>query len=236
MSPAQAWHIIPFDCIGVEWPPVFGGERKLRFLRTMAARKPVSFLIFKMSGDVASAYQTYVGKLGVYGIFPPPRIRNMSGPSREADDLAAPYAKVLQQMYIAGWQPVTHARCDRKDLLVERYGPADGQVYFAIFNPSLSAARAHLTIDAKAIGMPHIARVAAYFCTQKQLGPAPTGDGRYQIPIEVPALRLLVLQAGVNDVDDPSAIVDYYPSKYRAWCWTHTRGKVRVELSAFGTP
>jgi hypothetical protein len=35
MSPRQVWHELAFDCIGVEWPPVMGGERTLRFLRTI---------------------------------------------------------------------------------------------------------------------------------------------------------------------------------------------------------
>ena len=90
-------------------------------------------------------------------------------------------------------------------------------MYFAIFNPSLSPLKAHFTIDAKAMGLSRIAKITAYFCAQKQVGTAPAGEGRYRISIEVPSLRLVVLEAGTDDVGDPDAIVDYYPSKHRAW-------------------
>jgi len=217
MGPAQTWHMLPFDCIGVEWPPVVGGERKLRFLRTLAARKPVCFLILQTAGDTASTYDTYAGKLGVYGIFPPPRIRNFGGTSAVGDELAARYARVLQKLYSAGWQPVTHARSSNDDLLVERYGPVDGRVYFAVFNPTLSDVGADLTIDATSVALPRLANAVVYFTEEKSVPLAAAGKGRYRLRLHVPALRLVVVEAGGQNVDDPDAITDYYPAKHRAW-------------------
>jgi len=244
MSPRQTWHILPFDCIGVEWPPVLGGERKLRFLRTLAGDKPVSFLIFKMAGDVAAAYDTYVGKLGIYGIFPPPRVKNMSGRSRNVTELAAPYALLLQKMYRAGWEPVTHARCANTDLCVERYGPADGRVYIALFNPTLSTVETDLTIDAKAMGLPRLTKAAAYFTDRKEPALTPAGEGRYGVSVRVPSMEFVVVEAGERDVDDPDRVTGYYPALFRAceaesakprlvgeWLFDEGRGQVAKDTS-----
>ncbi|NOZ23001.1 MAG: LamG domain-containing protein [Planctomycetes bacterium] len=219
MTCAQVWHELPFDCIGVEWPPVVGGERTLRFLRTVAGQKPVSFLKIQLAGDVESIYPTYVGKLGVYGVFPPPAVLRTGTRSRAATaaELAAPYAKLLQKMYLAGWQPVTHARCSDVRLLVERFGPADGRVYFAIFNPALSPIDAALTMDAKGLGLPRLTKAVAYFANMNDLSLTGAGKGRYRISVRVPALRLVVVEAGESQVDDPKQVTDFYPAKYRTW-------------------
>ena len=219
MSPAQVWHILPFDAIGVEWPPVAGGERTLRFLRTIAGRKPVSFLKIQAAGDVRAAYETYVGKLGVYGVFPPPGVMLM-GTRRHAgcpDEWVAPYACALQAMYLAGWQPVTHARSDRADLLVERYGPRDGKVFFPVFNPTRSAARTHLVVDAQALAMPGLSKAVALFATQPNVRVEPAGKGNCRVAVHVPARRLVVVQMAEKEVDDAQTVVDHYPAKHRAW-------------------
>ena len=247
MGPAQTWHILPFDCIGVEWPPVQGGERRLRFLRALAGRKPLSFLKIQLAGDVASSYATYVGKLGLYGIFPPPGIMQVGTRTQafSATELAAPYAKLVQNMYLAGWQPVTNARTDQPGVLVERYGPAQGKTYFALFNPMLSDAKTLLTIDAAAMKLGRLAAAAAYFSPEKRPPLTAAGEGSYQISLLVPSRRLVVVQVSETTVDDPAAITDYYPSRHRAWLeeakrprllgqWSFDDGKGQIATDTSG--
>ncbi len=211
--------MLPFDCIGVEWPPVIGGESVLRFLRTMAGRKPVSFLKIQVSGDMDEAVPAYIAKLGLYGVFPPSSVMRV-GTRKHAGSIAArvaPYAKVFQEMYLAGWQPVTHARCSNPKLLIERYGPRDGTAYFAVYNPTLSDAKTGLTINGMALGIPSPKDATLLFGDRTELALSSDEAGIYGASFSVPSRRLVVVRIGKEKGEDPKALMDYYPAKHRAW-------------------
>jgi hypothetical protein len=58
-------------------------------------------------------------------------------------DLFQKYMPLCKVVAEAGWQPVTHARVDRPDVYVERFGDE----YLTIFNDSDRAQRVTITID-----------------------------------------------------------------------------------------
>lgn len=219
MGPAQTWHILPFDCIGVEWPPLTGAERVLRFLRVLAGKKPVSFLNIRMEGDISTAFRTYVGLLGIHGIFPPPHIVRSGGSqgSAAADELTAPYAALLQTMYVAGWEPVTHAVCDPRHIRIERYGPKDNRVYFALFNPTFTDASVELNINAQAVGLPAMKEAVVHFGTGSAAMLKQLGTGKQRVTCNIRGRQFVVVEAGVDAVDDPRRVADLYPSRLRAW-------------------
>jgi len=240
MNPRQAWHIIPFDCIGVEHPPAAGGERVLRFLRTLAGRKPVSFLVLKLEGDVDTKYREYASKLGALGVFATPRVQVELENNRTRNiptaQLVGLYAKALQDMYLAGWCPVTHARSDSPALWVERYGPdpdaeGDRRVYFALYNPTQDTIKAEIRIETSAIaaslaprpaiGNPPppwspLDRAALFFASDDYASLTSVGDGPRRLSVSVPAKELVVVQLAEKELDDPAKIGDFYPSKSRA--------------------
>ena len=215
----HAWHVMAFDCFGIEWLPVPGGTRQLRFHRTMAGQKPVTDLKGQFGGDHVVGFRQYVQKLGLYGIFPPSMVYRFGSKWTE-DDVAewtAPFGKALQHMYLAGWQPVTHARCGDARLRVERYGPSHGRVYFAVHNPAFSTIEADLTIDAAALEMPPLAKAVVFFSDTPAVELRPAGSGRYRTGLRVRPGKLVVVEVGVTDVDDPRETEDYYPARHRAW-------------------
>jgi len=246
-TPAQTWHTLPFDCIGVEWPPVVGGERILRFLRTLAGHKPVSFLKIQVGGDLDEAVPAYVAKLGLYGIFPPSSVRQMGTRKRGASlaERVAPHAKVFQEMYLAGWQPVTYARLSNRRLRVERYGPRDGSAFFAVYNPTLAAADTELAISASAMGLPRLSKAAAFF-SDRPLTPLVSEEaGVCHVSLAVPPRRLVVVQVGQDAVGDPEQMTDAYLAKHRAWRervskpqlvahWTFDEGKGQIATDSSG--
>lgn len=240
MNPRQAWHIMPFDCIGIKHPPAVGGERDLRFLRTLAGRKPVSFLVLKLEGDAEAKYREYAARLGALGVFATPRIQVQLGGNVKralpAAQLIAPFAKALQDMYLAGWRPVTHARSDNPALWVERYGPApdatgDRRVYFALYNPTQDTIEANVHIETRTIAASlsrdsgvnaparpwsALDRAALFFASDNYADLASAGDGRHRLSVSVPAKKLVVAQLAEKELDDPGKIEDFYPSKARA--------------------
>ena len=215
----QTWHVLPFDCIGIEWPPVLGGEREFRFLRTLAGHKPVSFLIARLSGDAKAQYLSYISRLALYGIFPPPSTR-LTAPATAAPDptlLVASYAKILQELYAAGWEPVTHTRRTPAGLRVERFGPDGGRVFFAVRNPGHNAVRAEVVIDTDALGFGQLERAVLHLGNTKQVTLAPGAKGTARATFDVPAQGLVVLETGTGELSDPDAVADFYPAKHRAW-------------------
>jgi len=269
MSPRQAWHIIPFDCIGVEHPPAVGGERALRFLRTLAGRKPVSFLVLKLEGDARAKYREYAAKLGALGVFATPRIQVQLGSQGKRTlpgaQLIAPFAKALQDMYLAGWRPVTYARSDSSALWAERYGPApdakgDRRVYFALYNPTQDTIEANIHIETGAIAYSlnresdtktaprpwsALDRAALFFSENDYADLTSAGDGLRRLSVSVPAKELIVAQLAERALDDPRNIEDFYPSKARAakpkpalvgkWDFDEGKGQVARDTSGTGT-
>ena len=220
MGSWQTWHVLPFDCIGIEWPPVLGGEREFRFLRTLAGHKPVSFLIARLSGENPTAqYLSYISRLALYGIFPPPatRLTTQGAAAPNAARLVAPYAKLLQDMYAAGWQPVTHAKCTPTGLRVERFGPERGRVFFAVRNPGRTDVRTDLTIDAEALGIGRLTHAVLHLGTGRQVALAAAARDGVRATFDVPPQGLVVLETGTGELSDPEAVADHYPAKHRAW-------------------
>ena len=48
----------------------------------------------------------------------------------------------------AGWEPVTHASVEPTGVLLERFGPRAGNLYFAVRNPTRGPIKATVTVHA----------------------------------------------------------------------------------------
>jgi hypothetical protein len=63
------------------------------------------------------------------------------------------YQPLIKSVAEAGWQPVTHARCDNPRVFVERFGPrTGGAVYLTLFNDTATPQSGTLTVDIAALG------------------------------------------------------------------------------------
>ena len=62
------------------------------------------------------------------------------------------FTKHARTLNAAGWQPVTHAHVDQKDVACERYGRGD-VVYFSLVNLGDDPSDTTLTVDMAALGM-----------------------------------------------------------------------------------
>lgn len=64
------------------------------------------------------------------------------------------YIPILRRLFDAGWEPVTHARVTPPSVRIERYGPApNGEVLFAVYNPSNAKVDAALSVDVSEKGL-----------------------------------------------------------------------------------
>lgn len=57
----------------------------------------------------------------------------------------------------AGWEPVTHARLDAEGVRVERFGPAEGTVYFTVLNEGVEPVAGNMRVNTAALGADGVA-------------------------------------------------------------------------------
>lgn len=209
----MCWHFMGVDAWGREFP-AGTGTRRLRAYRILSGPKPATFLFTPSNVTTRQDLDKLVHKLVAYNIWPGSISRKLG--SAGVLDAVAPVAKAMQDMYAAGWQPVTYARCNAAHVEVERYGPRDGKAYFSLLNPSLRDADVVLTIDAKSAGMAGIGAAAEFFVVGKRLAPEQAAPGVYRVAFTLPATEVAVVQVGEREVDDPHTITDFYAAKIRA--------------------
>jgi hypothetical protein len=116
------FNVIHWDAIGSE-----GYKRGAMLVRTLCYRKPYGDLAYGHKPKTITRlwWREYL----LYATFPGQELR-------EREAFREVGALVKREM-AAGWEPVTQARCEREDILIERYGRvADGNLHLALRNSS----------------------------------------------------------------------------------------------------
>jgi len=163
-----------FDVIGSEVSLRTESAQHTYVRRALGYRKPITFLMewhWEKTGAVITAEQmdTYINRCLFWAVFPGISEAGPKGgynywqhPELYERDRATfrKYLPAIQALATAGWQPITHARCDAEGLWVERYGPSGGKVYFSLRSEGKARAGT-LTVDLEAFGVPAEAPVTA---------------------------------------------------------------------------
>lgn len=140
------------DLFGAELNWYYTGDHNttaLDFKRAISYRKPIVFLLNEGLNDTAftnapyNGYKIYFEKLLAYGFFPSFFSVDASNDPYWQDSVkienGRPYFKkyipIIRKIAAAGWEPVTFAHCNNKDLRIERFGKP-GNLYFTVHNPS----------------------------------------------------------------------------------------------------
>jgi hypothetical protein len=155
-----------FDVIGAEVSLKTERASHSYLRRALGYHKPISHLMeWHWEGKPiinAEQMDTYINRCMFWAIFPGISDAGPTGGynywqhpelyERDRDTFRR-YLPAIHALATAGWEPVTHARCDTEGLWVERYGPAaDGRLYFSL--RSEGAARSGtLTVDLAALGL-----------------------------------------------------------------------------------
>ncbi len=154
---ADPWSWFAVDVCGSEQGSTH--EEFLNYSRTLAYHKPVLFLGYLqlMGRDTflseREGFLNHVRRCAVMGIMPSIAIREGYVEFYERDgDIYRLYVPIIKRLSAAGWEPVTRATVDADAVRVERFGPAEGTVYFACLNEGAAAVDCTLTIDLGALG------------------------------------------------------------------------------------
>jgi hypothetical protein len=132
--------------------------------RTLSGQKPYLLLMnTDYNALTPDLVERYFQRSLLYGMFPGmfshnaadnPYWQNPKWYNRDRA-LFKKYIPVIQRLAAAGWQPVTHARSDNDNILVERFGPdATGSVYFTLLNDTDQPQTGTLRADAPALNLP----------------------------------------------------------------------------------
>jgi len=142
------------DVMGHE---VWGADNldRMRVERTLAYHKPYCWLM--QQGDDFGApedRERWMQAAMLYGIAP-----NIVGGTRDVEryerwrPLYRRYMPTIIALCEAGWEPVTHARADSPELLLERFGPRDGALYLTARNPGEEPLTATVSVDWRRLGV-----------------------------------------------------------------------------------
>ncbi len=186
----RRFHFFALDIMGVE------GRSWLEQKRVMACQKPFLLLIYNIHDDPAQM-EYWFNRCMLYGIYP------SFGSMRvyETPEMYAPvaalnrrYVPAMQTITAAGWQPVTHARCDGAQVWVERWGPGDdGAVYLTVYNSADTDRDAELRISLGELGLTG-PRIAIDDLLSEDGWEARVEDGEARVVVPIPAERVRVLR------------------------------------------
>lgn len=158
------------DVLGTETDWLSAGRYRpppdsdMNLWRTMACRKPY-LLLMNTDFDkfTFELIERYFQRSLFYGMFPGmfshnaadnPYWRNPDWYNRDRP-LFKKYLPLIKRVAEAGWQPVTAATCDNRNIWVERFGPdANGAVYFTVFNGTMSPQAAKLQVEREILRLP----------------------------------------------------------------------------------
>ena len=152
------------------------------YVKTLTHHKPfVTLLKGNFSNLTSAQIELFMKRCLAYGVFPGffdwppsglgPGSRYWDHPEFYERDrpLFRKFLPLVQEIAAAGWEPLTHALVDAPNVYVERYGPADGHLYFALLNDGSSAAVAALTVDTRSLGFDATAALAYDEVAESQL-------------------------------------------------------------------
>lgn len=142
MRPYQMFNAFVCDVLHVEddaWD-------NFAWARAIAYHKP--FHISLEKDKSRSVVESFLKHCALYGHLPSrmdPESRYSYSPTY--DDLMKKYIPAIQRLSFLGWEPVTHAVSSNSDVKIERFGPRDGIVEFAVYNESDKAVSATISFD-----------------------------------------------------------------------------------------
>ncbi len=130
------------------------GLEKMRAERTLAYHKPYTWLMQQGEGGAPEDREKWMQVALLYGIAP-----NIVGGTTDPAlyekwrPLYRKYMPTIIALCAAGWEPVTYATADPATVLVERFGPSDGQLFLTAHNPADQPAKVTFALDLGALGI-----------------------------------------------------------------------------------
>jgi hypothetical protein len=126
------------DILGIE------GNTDLRHLRTIAYQKPALRLVPFAKGDREKVERIF-RECAALGIFP-----SMDKPRAAYEEyrtLFDVYVPLIQKLSSAGWEPVTYASSTDPDVIVERFGKRNGDLFLTVYNTARQKKKFQLSFD-----------------------------------------------------------------------------------------
>ncbi len=189
-----------FDVIGSEVSLKTERAEHSYLRRAMGYQKPISHLMewhWQKEGIITAEHMdTYINRCMFWAIFPGISDAGPEGGynywvhpelyERDRETFRT-YLPAIHALATAGWEPITYARCDAEGLWVERYGPSEGKVYFALRSEG-EARAGTLTVDLAALGITGAVTGAQDLVTGETIQ-AQAAGGTLTLPVSVEADR-----------------------------------------------
>lgn len=187
-----------FDVIGSEVSPSRQRAADTDLRRTLGYQKPISLLMewhWEHKPIIsAEEMEAYINRCLFWAIFPGISNAGPEGgmnywqhPELYERDRASfrKYLPAIHKMALAGWEPITYAVCEPREVWVERYGPdAESRVYFTLRSEGQARA-GRLLIDLGALGISPEAKLRVRDLVGSEEIEARREGGTLSVPVEV---------------------------------------------------
>ncbi len=168
------------DVPGIE--SSISNHERFAYIRSASYQKPAVLLNFlNLGGFGKRAKQDEHWRRSVLYALYPSVGRRCDEAYAKFKDLYQTFMPGLKTLSAAGWEPVTHARCNPAGPHVERYGSwAAGDLYFAVLNDTGGPYRGRLRLDTAELGLQGAASGRAADIIRGRVAPlVRQGDGAY---------------------------------------------------------
>jgi len=171
-------------------------HERFAYIRSASYHKPAVLLNFlNLHGfEVRSKHDQHWRLAMLYGLYP--SIGRRCDEAYEVyGDLYRRFMPSLKRICAAGWEPVTHARCDPPGPYVERFGTSpDSGLFFAVLNESDDPYEGALRLDAEALALTVTPDLRAMDTVSGSMS-AVTAQGQDALAdIRVPTQEVVVIQ------------------------------------------
>jgi hypothetical protein len=169
------WHYFVCDVVGLEGRAV--DIPSLRYFRTLSYQKPalrldyMGLLGIETQLSTREGIEQYFKRCTLFGIYPSIG-RRCEEAYQKFPDLYKTYMPILRRLGAAGWQPRTFASCSDEKILMERFGPKEGQLFFTVYNDSDAQLSPRIRLDVELLGISSIQN-ATELVTGKPLPASP---------------------------------------------------------------
>lgn len=204
-----------FDVGGSEVHEAVGGESAQRSLerRMLMYQKPIGLLWARSrltEPPTHAEMEAYMDRCLLYGLFPSiswacknaeAQVRYFAAPELYERDrpLFKKYVPLIRRICRAGWEPVTYARANDKQVLVERFGRwSQGELFFTVRNEGDKKKRRELSVQLVSLGVKgrDLSKVSVQEVSSGSRLPVRSGGpaGIIRVQMELPPARTTVIR------------------------------------------
>jgi hypothetical protein len=190
IRPGQQFNALLLDILQVETHDLVN----FPWYRAMAYKKP--FHVQWGRENASATFDSFLKNCTLYGLLPTRMAPNRLSYTITDEDLVNLYIPIIIRESSLGWEPVSYALSSDTEIQIERFGPTDGRIMFAIYNQSSSRKSFTLDIYTRDLGI-DINKVKSLI-SGKKLEP----ENKIELTLDAGEIEVLLIGPSFSEKQD----------------------------------